>query len=48
MPPVLKNEKELETAGPRTGNLKINNSRIIPMVKRAAPAKIMLNLFLKK
>lgn len=45
---VVRIEKESETAGPKTGNLKTYNRLIIPKVKRAAPEAMMLNLFLKK
>ena len=35
-------------AGPSTGKWKTNSRLIIPIVKRMAPIKIMLNLFSKK
>ena len=48
MSPVVRNEKESDTAGPSTGKWKIYSRPIIPIVKRIVPTKIMLNLFLKK
>lgn len=46
--PVIRNEKETETAGPKTGKWKINIRLIIPNIKRIVPVAIILNLFLKK
>lgn len=48
MLPVVRNEKDSETAGPKIGKRKINNRIIIPPINRIVPIKIMLNLFLKK
>lgn len=42
------NEKESDTAEPRTGKWKTYSRLMIPIVKRIAPIEIMLNLFLKK
>ena len=46
--PAVRIEKESDTAGPRTGKWKTYSRLIIPIVKRAAPNEMMLNLFLKK
>ena len=46
--PVIRNEKETDTAGPKTGKWKINRRLVIPDIKRMAPTAITLNLFLKK
>ena len=46
--PNIRNEKETETAGPKTGKWKINIRLIIPNIKRMAPVAIILNLFLKR
>lgn len=45
---AIMNEKESDTAGPRTGKRKRYKRPIMPAVREKAPAEMMLILFLKK